>query len=267
MKNPRDMKFSVVIPCYKDSENVKRAVDCCFAQSLQPYEVIVIDDGSKEFTHSALTELQERYKNKNLVVVYLERNSGVSVARNRGIQLAKGDFICFLDSDDLWHPDKLRVLAAFLADKKGMPVVTHDYSYELKGFYSYTPDVTSLSYKEITFRQILFKNPVMTPSLVIPNGVNQIFNERMRYAEDHELLLRLAEIAPIYYINEKMVYISRPVGSQGGLSGNLWKMRKGELAMYCLLARRRPQYYVVLPFLISYSLLKHLRRMCTNAIR
>jgi hypothetical protein len=89
----------------------------------------------------------------------------------------------------------------------------------------------------------------------------------MRYAEDHELLLRVSEVTRIFYVAEKMVYISREVGSQGGLSGNLWKMRKGELTMYFLLARRRPQFYVVLPFLVSYSLLKHFRRMCMNAIR
>src|ERR1700742_1131194 len=95
-------QVSVVIPTYNRAGKVQKAVESVLAQSLPPFEVIVVDDGSSDGTDQALREAfgdRIRY-------VY-QANQGVSVARNRGINDARGEWIAFLDSDDLWKKDKL----------------------------------------------------------------------------------------------------------------------------------------------------------------
>ncbi len=96
-------KVSVIIPTYNRAEYVTQAIDSVLAQTYTDYEIIVVDDGSTDKTREVL----EPYMDK-ITYIYQE-NIGVSVARNRGIKAAKGDWIAFLDSDDEWLPGKLAV--------------------------------------------------------------------------------------------------------------------------------------------------------------
>jgi len=98
-------KVSVIIPTYNRSKLVKEAVESVLAQTFKDFEVIVVDDGSTDDTRSII----EAIKDSRLRYFYKE-NGGVSAARNLGLQRAKGDFICFLDSDDLWPNNFLEVM-------------------------------------------------------------------------------------------------------------------------------------------------------------
>ncbi len=95
------MKISVVIPTYNRNLLVRRAIDSVLAQRLQPDEIIVVDDGSDDDTVASLQGYKQR------ITLIVQKNSGVSAARNRGIAAARGAWIAFLDSDDTWHPQKL----------------------------------------------------------------------------------------------------------------------------------------------------------------
>lgn len=95
------MKISVVIPTYNRIALVERAIDSVLRQSIKPFDIIVVDDGSDDGTSEMI---QKKYRSINLVQ---QQNSGVSAARNNGIKHAKGDWISLLDSDDEWTEKKL----------------------------------------------------------------------------------------------------------------------------------------------------------------
>jgi glycosyltransferase involved in cell wall biosynthesis len=97
------MRISVVIPLYNKRDFIEDTINSVFSQTVQPFEILIIDDGSTDGSYEKVISL-------NLPVVRLirQQNSGVSGARNRGIEEAKGDWIAFLDADDIWLPEFLK---------------------------------------------------------------------------------------------------------------------------------------------------------------
>lgn len=90
-------KVSVVIPCYNQGKYINEAVESVLAQTFQDFEIIVVDDGSIDKSTKELLQDYSRFKTQ---VIFLNENKGVSVARNKGIELASGDYILPLDADD-----------------------------------------------------------------------------------------------------------------------------------------------------------------------
>jgi GT2 family glycosyltransferase len=99
------MKISVIIPAYNCAATIGMALESVFAQTIPPDEIIVVNDGSTDKTASILDSYLPR------ITVLSQTNGGVSRARNRGCQIAWGDLLAFLDSDDLWHPSYLECQA------------------------------------------------------------------------------------------------------------------------------------------------------------
>jgi glycosyltransferase involved in cell wall biosynthesis len=97
---------TVVIPAFNAERYITQAIDSVFCQTCGMFEVIVADDGSTDRTRSVV----ERFG--PLVRYEYQRNAGPSSARNRGIELAKADFVAFLDADDVWNPEKCAVQMA-----------------------------------------------------------------------------------------------------------------------------------------------------------
>ena len=92
-----EMKISIVIPLYNKRNTVMRALNSVFVQTIQPEEIIVVNDGSTDGSEQIVAEL-----NHPMVKLVHQLNEGVSSARNKGIKEAKGDWIAFLDADDEW---------------------------------------------------------------------------------------------------------------------------------------------------------------------
>ncbi len=100
------MKFSVVIPCYNSSSTIVRTLESLKIQTLQDFEVIVVDDASED--GEALFELVKRYrKGLNIILLKNDVNKSGAYSRNRAIEVAKGEYIAFLDADDSWVPLRL----------------------------------------------------------------------------------------------------------------------------------------------------------------
>jgi len=99
-------RISVVIPSYNYARFVREAIDSALAQTYPPLEVIVVDDGSTDATPEVLASYGDRIR------VIRQRNEGVARARNAGIATARGDYVAFLDADDVWHPRKLELQIA-----------------------------------------------------------------------------------------------------------------------------------------------------------
>ena len=102
--------ISVVIPAYNAGKYICAAIDSILTQTLQPLEVIVTDDGSTDNTQ----ELIRQYTQDGRIQCILQKNGGISAARNAGIRKGRGEWIALLDADDIWHPRKLELQSAAL---------------------------------------------------------------------------------------------------------------------------------------------------------
>jgi len=103
----KDIRFSIVIPAYNASQSIVATLDCVKAQSYRNFEVIIVDDKSADAAALAEVVNSERYQDLGINLVLSEVKLNGAGARNKGIELATGDYISFLDADDEWHADKL----------------------------------------------------------------------------------------------------------------------------------------------------------------
>ncbi|MEA3223996.1 MAG: glycosyltransferase family A protein, partial [Thermodesulfobacteriota bacterium] len=111
------MNVSVVIPVYNGANFIAQTIQSALDQTLQGREVIVINDGSTDNSDKEILKFRDG-------IVYIKQeNKGVSAARNIGIQRAKGEYIAFLDQDDVFLPNKLEKLASFLDQYPGYGMV------------------------------------------------------------------------------------------------------------------------------------------------
>lgn len=101
ISGPNRTTISCIVPVYNGAAYIGEALNSILGQTLRPFEVIVVDDGSTDSTAEIVAEYHQ-----TVSYVYQE-NAGPAAARNRGIALARGDFLAFLDADDVWHPEKL----------------------------------------------------------------------------------------------------------------------------------------------------------------
>ena len=104
------MKVSVIIPTFNRFNLISRAIDSVLSQTIKPFEIIVVDDGSSDNTS---TFIKNNYKSVKLIK---QKNLGVSKARNVGIKNSSGDWIALLDSDDEWKKNKLEVQIKSLSE-------------------------------------------------------------------------------------------------------------------------------------------------------
>lgn len=108
-------RVSVVIPTYNRAPTLPRALESTLAQTIDDLEILVVDDGSTDDTASVLATYQD--VDSRVRPVVHATNQGANVARNTGIEHARGEYIAFLDSDDEWHPEKLERQLAALEDR------------------------------------------------------------------------------------------------------------------------------------------------------
>lgn len=113
-------RFSVVIAAYNQHERLLEALESVSRQTLPAHEVIVVDDGSSDGTADAV---RTRYPDVQLIV---QENRGKGIARNHGAFVATGDWLCFLDHDDLWHPEKLAAVDAAITESPDAVGIDHD---------------------------------------------------------------------------------------------------------------------------------------------
>jgi glycosyltransferase involved in cell wall biosynthesis len=150
-----ELKFSIVIPVFNRPRELRRALESCLRQTYSNIEVIVIDDCSTEDVQSVCTEFED----SRLKYARNATNSGASESRNFGMSLATGDYVCFLDSDDILLPEKLRVVhqaiinsAADIIIHKQYRVFDNDHGRAIHEFMPRTPLRQGDSIAEYIFR-------------------------------------------------------------------------------------------------------------------
>lgn len=110
---------SVIIPTYNRSDRIEKSIKSVLAQTYNDFEIIVVDDGSTDNTKDVVTSIDDR----RIRYIY-QKNAGACVARNLGIETARGEYIAFQDSDDLWVKTKLEKQIAVLEKEKRADIVT-----------------------------------------------------------------------------------------------------------------------------------------------
>jgi len=101
-----NLKVSILIPLYNSEEYIAETIDSCLNQTYENIEIIIVDDGSTDSGLNIARQYEKKYTN---IKVESQKNSGAPVARNRAFELSTGDYIQYIDADDLFHPDKIRL--------------------------------------------------------------------------------------------------------------------------------------------------------------
>ena len=217
---------SVVIPCYNYARFLKQAVDSVLAQDYSTFEVIVMDDGSKDETPEVAEALGDKIK-------YIrQENQGLSATRNNGIQVCQYDYIAFLDADDEWDKDYLSImmdkffslsgdygLIACL-DKKigadGSPIVDRVHKSKLG---------------EICTEDLILKNRFFPGGAIVKKHVFDVvgnFDTNLKSSEDRDMWIRLSSKYKIWLIGDRLIRIRK---HGDNMSANPVRMRENKLAV------------------------------------
>lgn len=182
--------ISVIIPVFNGEKTIKKTLQSVFNQTLSDLEIILINDGSQDATLEIVSSL----KDPRLKVISYP-NSGVAATRNRGIELASGEFISFLDADDIWTEDKLEYQLRALEENAQAAVAYSwtDYIGE-SGEFLYPGSHITLNGN--VYQKLLFKNFIENGSnpLIRRDALKDVghFDESLPPAEDWDMWLRLA---------------------------------------------------------------------------
>lgn len=215
------MLVSVIIPTYNRAASIVPAVESVLAQTYPEIEVIVVDDGSTDDTARVLESHLDR------IVFIRQSNAGPSAARNTGIRASKGEIVAFLDSDDLWLPDKIARQVALIeaggpdtcccvcnAAVKGAPGQRDYTSFAVAGLDPEWDECLWVNPGEVLATRFLLFNQVVAirRSALAKVGV---FNEKLRLLEDYELAIRLSTAGKWGVISEPLVIKHNDTGGIG----------------------------------------------------
>jgi glycosyltransferase involved in cell wall biosynthesis len=146
------MNISVIIPMYNSKNTIKSAIESVLNQTYkEPIEIIVVNDGSKDGCEKIVEKMIINNQTNRTIKLINKPNGGVSSARNRGIKEANGEYIAFLDSDDIWHPQKLELVFEALKDDS-IKFIGH--SYTLENNFDKKFNLEKLS--KVSFTKLLF---------------------------------------------------------------------------------------------------------------
>ncbi len=229
---------SVVIPTYNRRDSVREAIASAVAQSYPDVEVIVVDDGSDDGTAEVVREFQEFQEFEAVQYVY-QANRGVSAARNVGVARARGELIAFLDSDDVWQPDKLAYQVALFQEhsdvqicqtdeiwlRNGVRVNPHQKHHKTGGdIFARSLELCLVSPSAVMMRRALFERV---------GG----FDETLPACEDYDLWLRITARMPVHFIALPLVV--KRGGHADQLSHRFWGMDRFRVQALCKLLESR----------------------------
>lgn len=197
--------FSVVIPAYNASKFIRNALDSVRLQTFSDYEVIVVNDGSKDDTLKVTKDYFSNFPDLKHKIIN-QQNKGIGAARNAGIKVAEGEYTAFLDADDEWLKGKLAIVKNFLDRNPDIDLVCHDEFLVENG-----KIVKTLHYGPYTaYKDLLFRGNCISTSATVVESKRLfevgLFSENLDFngVEDYELWLRLSKICKISYIHKPL---------------------------------------------------------------
>ena len=196
---------SVIIPFYSGSFWLDEALESVFNQTYKNLEVILINDGSTEDINYILNKYNQKIR------YYYTENNGAAAARNKGIEKASGDYIAFLDSDDIWESTKLQKQIDYLSYNKQCFWCITSYTVFNDKTREYIKEVKCDSMIGQVFPKIMYSSPIATPSVVIRKEA--LKDEEIRFAdkltagEDSCLWIKLSLFSQVGCVPESLVRV------------------------------------------------------------
>ncbi len=197
-----NISISVVIPTYNRKEKTLRAVNSVLEQNIDNLEIIVVDDGSNDGTYEYLIE-------KDLPIkVITKENGGVSSARNIGIKHSAGNYIAFLDSDDIWLPHKLEKQIRVFEENPDISLVYTDQYLNIDGKnLEQTRFERNAPNKRMSLPGFVDYTPIHTSTVLVKKEVlDKVgnFSEELKVHEDSELWNRISDYGEFGYVEEPL---------------------------------------------------------------
>lgn len=193
---------SVVIPVFNREKLIRKAVNSILEQTYSDLELIVVDDGSTDRTKDILQTIND----KRLRYIY-QKNAGACAARNRGIFLAKGEYIAFHDSDDEWYREKLQRQLDML-HKVNADIIfcgfEKIFSDGTKSIIPKRKEERFYSQKELIYESMVSTQTILGKAAAVKNIK---FDESMPRMQDYDFIIRASEEYSIYYLNQVLVTV------------------------------------------------------------
>lgn len=197
-------KISVVIPAYNQEKFITETIESILNQTYKDFEIIVVDDGSTDCTKQKLEKFGSKIK------IIEQPNLERAIARNNGVKNSQGEYIAFVDSDDIWTEDKLENQIKVLEEKKDCMFIysacgrVNQYSKKIK------PAKRQLEgYSGNIFEELLIRNFIASATPLIKReffNKTQGFNSKYIPYEDWELWIRLSLLGKIYFLPKVLAY-------------------------------------------------------------
>jgi len=218
MRGNSDPLISIILPTYNRAHVLKKSIDSVLQQTYCDFELIVVDDGSKDATLEVIREITD----PRIRCIRLDKQRGASTARNIGIRNSRAEFIAFQDSDDLWHPKKLEIQSKFLMQSASdIGVVYSRFKWRRGSRSGVTPsklqvflDIPSLLHSRISGdirTSILRGNFITTPAAMLRKEcIENVgdFDEKLGRFQDWDLWIRIASKYRFIYINKVLLAVN-----------------------------------------------------------
>lgn len=222
---PAEPSVSVIIPTYNRAPMVVEAVESVLAQSFRDFELIVVDDGSSDNTQDLLAPYGDALR------LLRQENRGVSAARNLGLASSQGAFIAFLDSDDLWHSDKLSVQTSYLRTFPGAALCHTDEIWVRNGA-RVNPGKRHAKAEGKAFLRLLRDSLISPSTVMIRRSVLEAaggFDESLPACEDYALWLRISLSCSIHLIRRPLV--TKRGGHPDQISRTTWGLDRFRISV------------------------------------
>ncbi len=200
---------SIIVPVYNVEKYIRDTISSVLAQTYENWELLLVEDGSRDGTVDIVKQMMEEEPKAQIRLLRLPENVGAAKARNKGLEAARGRFITYLDSDDLWEPEKLERQLAFLEEKEAAFVFTgYEFADETgKGTGKIVTVPETITYKQALGNTTIFTSTVMFDTEKIPKGELEMPCVK---SEDTALWFRVLRSGRVAYgLNENLVKYRR----------------------------------------------------------
>ena len=212
----RKLTISVIIPTYNSAAYLPETLESVLAQTCAAHEILVIDDGSTDNTDQVLAPYRDA------IVYFKQPNSGAATARNLGLDRARGEWVAFLDSDDIWQPHKLEKHVKFLEQHRGEDYVCVHSWYYLFGDHEGVPERPVELLEDGHNVDLLIAVPVVHPSAALVKRETPVrFRTWAEPSEDMIYFAELSELGRFAVIDEPLAGYRKRCSSVTKKPGNV----------------------------------------------